>query len=45
MATVTETREVSGFKTVVMRGYGDLAISQQRDASGPGTLKIEADDR
>jgi hypothetical protein len=44
MATVTETREVSGFKTVVMRGYGDLAISQQRDATGPGTLKIQADE-
>ncbi len=44
MATVTETREVSGFRTVVMRGYGDLAISQQRDAAGPETLKIQADE-
>ncbi len=43
MATVSETREVSGFKTVVMRGYGDLAISQPRDATGPCTLKIQAD--
>ena len=44
MATVNETREVSGFKTVVMRGYGDLSISQQRDASGPGSLTIQADE-
>jgi hypothetical protein len=45
MATVSETREVSGFKTVLMWGYGDLAISQQRGAAGPATLKIEADDQ
>jgi hypothetical protein len=44
MATVSETREVSGFKTVVMRGYGDLAISQQHDATGPGTMIIQADE-
>lgn len=43
MATVTETREVSGFRTVAMRGYGDLAISQERGATGPCTLTIQAD--
>jgi hypothetical protein len=45
MATVTENREVSGFKTVVMRGYGDLEIDQQHDAAGPGLLKIQADEQ
>jgi hypothetical protein len=43
MATITETREVSGFRAVVMRGYGDLVIIQRRDASGPSTLTIQAD--
>jgi hypothetical protein len=44
MATVTETRTVTGFTTVAMRGWGDLAISQQRGATGPGTLVIQADE-
>lgn len=44
MATVTETRTVTGFTTVVMRGWGDLAIGQQRSAAGPGTLAIQADE-
>jgi len=45
VATITETREVSGFRTVVMRGYGDLEIHQQRDSTAKETVSIEADDQ
>jgi hypothetical protein len=45
VATVKETRKVSGFKAVVLRGYGDLEIRQGRDAADSGTLSIEADDQ
>ena len=45
MATITETREVSGFTTVVLRGYGDLEIHQQRDSAVKGTVSIEADEQ
>lgn len=45
MATVTENRKVSGFKAIVLRGYGDLEIRQERDAAVRGTLSIEADEQ
>ncbi len=45
MATVNENRKVSGFKTIVLRGYGDLEIDQQQEATGPGTLNILADEQ
>lgn len=45
MSTVMESREVSGFKAVVLRGYGDLEIHQEQAAAGPGKLTIEADER
>ena len=45
MATITETREVSGFRTVVLRGYGDLEIHQQRDSAVKGAVSIEADEQ
>jgi hypothetical protein len=44
MATTTDTRELTGFRTVALRGYGDLSIHQARGATGPSTLKIEADE-
>lgn len=44
MATVQENREVSGFKTVVMRGYGDLEIHQERGAAVQESVSIQADD-
>jgi hypothetical protein len=45
VATVTENRKVSGFKAIVLRGYGDLEIHQEKPAQGPGTLSIEADEQ
>jgi hypothetical protein len=45
MATVKESREVAGFKAVVLRGYGDLEIRQDQAAAGPGKLSIEADEQ
>jgi hypothetical protein len=45
VATITVTREVSGFRTVVLRGYGDLEILQQRDSAAKGTVLIEADEQ
>jgi hypothetical protein len=45
VATVTETREVSGFKTVVLRGYGDLEIEQHREPAGSQSMAIEADEQ
>ena len=45
MATVTENRKVTGYKAIVLRGYGDLEIRQERDAAVPGTLSIEADEQ
>jgi hypothetical protein len=45
VATVTENREVSGFRTVVLRGYGDLEIHQESAVPGRGTLSIEADEQ
>ena len=44
MAIVKDTREVSGFSAVVLRGYGSLEMHQERDTAGPGTLSIEADE-
>src|SRR5512137_1103502 len=45
MSTVKESREVSGFKSVVLRGYGDLEVHQEQAAAGPGKLTIEADEK
>lgn len=45
MSTAKESREVAGFKAVVLRGYGDLEVHQEQAAAGPGTLTIEADER
>jgi hypothetical protein len=45
MSTAKESREVSGFKAVVLRGYGDLEVQQEQAAAGPGKLSIEADDQ
>jgi hypothetical protein len=45
VATVTETREVTGFNTVVLRGYGDLDIEQHREPAGRESLTIEADEQ
>jgi hypothetical protein len=45
VATVKENREVTGFKTIVLRGYGDLEIHQEKAAQGPGALSIEADEQ
>jgi hypothetical protein len=45
VAMVTENRKVSGFKAIVLRGYGDLEIHQESAAPGPGTLSIEADEQ
>ena len=44
MATVTKSREVSGFKTVVMRGYGEIDIHQERNADVKETVSIQADE-
>lgn len=45
MSTLMESREVAGFKTVVLRGYGDLEIHQEQAAAGPAKLTIEADEK
>jgi hypothetical protein len=45
VSTVMESREVAGFKAVVLRGYGDLVIHQEQAAAGPGKLTIEADEK
>jgi hypothetical protein len=45
MATVKETRKVSGFKAVALRGYGELDILQHRGAAGQESLSIEADEQ
>jgi hypothetical protein len=43
--TVTENRNITGFKAIVLRGYGDLEIHQEREKAVPGTLSIEADEQ
>ena len=45
MATVKENRELTGFRAVVLRGYGYLEMRQEREAAGPGELSVEADDQ
>jgi hypothetical protein len=45
VAAVTEGREIPGFKTIVLRGYGDLELHQDSAAPGPGHLSIEADEQ
>jgi len=45
MSTVNDSREVTGFKAVVLRGYGDLEVHQEQAAAGPGKLTIEADEK
>jgi hypothetical protein len=43
MAIVTETRSVTGFDEVILRGYGEVVIEQNDGQTGPESVTIEAD--